>query len=89
MTRASGDGIVAAMAPRLVVALLSRGCALVLAPARAGAAGRERIAIAVFNVTGEPIAATIPSPIARVNLPRRRRRAQRNSASVSTVSTQP
>jgi len=44
------------MAPRLVVALLSLCSALVLAPARAGAAGRERIAIAVFNVTGEPIA---------------------------------
>jgi len=46
-----GDGIVAAMRGRLVFA-----CLALLFSARAHAAGRERIAIAVFNVTGEPIA---------------------------------
>jgi hypothetical protein len=53
LTRAIGDGIVAAMRSRLLVALL-----VLLAGARAFAAagGRERIAIAVFNVTGEPLA---------------------------------
>jgi hypothetical protein len=51
LTRAIGDGIVAGMRARLVLSLLC-----LLGVARAHAAGRERIAIALFNVTGEPIA---------------------------------
>jgi hypothetical protein len=53
LTRGISDGIVAAMRSRLFVALL-----VMLAGTRALAAGsgRERIAIAIFNITGEPIA---------------------------------
>ena len=53
MTRAIGDGIVAAMRSRLLLSLF-----VILSATRAFAAGggRERIAIAVFNITGEPIA---------------------------------
>lgn len=58
MTATGGDGIVGAMRFRpvvaVVVALLSFGATR--AHAAAGGSGRERIAIAVFNVTGEPIA---------------------------------
>src|SRR6059058_1131331 len=52
LTGVDRDGIVAAMRTRLALALL----ALVVPGGRAHAAGRERIALAVFNVTGEPIA---------------------------------
>jgi hypothetical protein len=49
------DGIVASMRTRLVVALLA---ALALLPALAATAhAAERVAIAVFNVTGQPLAA--------------------------------
>jgi hypothetical protein len=54
LTGADGDGIVAAMRIRLALGLLAT--ALVLCGGRAHAAGRERIALAIFNVTGEPIA---------------------------------
>jgi hypothetical protein len=51
LTGGDGDGIVAAMRARFALAFLVLVCA-----ARVHAAGRERIAIAVFNVTGEPLA---------------------------------
>ena len=51
LTGAIADGIVGAMRARLLLSLLC-----LLGVARAHATGRERIAIAVFNVTGEPIA---------------------------------